>query len=92
MNVTLSPQSEQALRALVDSGRYSSADEALEEAIAALEELHRLDLLREALAVGEAQIERGEYDDWTPELGDQITREAQRLVRQGYQPDPDVRP
>ncbi|HEY8602005.1 MAG TPA: type II toxin-antitoxin system ParD family antitoxin [Thermomicrobiales bacterium] len=92
MNVTLSPQSEHLLRQMVDSGRYHSTAEVLEEALFVLDEQHRLEQLRAMVAVGEAEIERGEYDSWSPELSEQITQQARELAHKGHVPDADVCP
>jgi hypothetical protein len=48
----------------------------------------RLDRLRAAIAEGE----RGEGVPWTPELMDQLRREAEEMRRRGEKPDPDVCP
>lgn len=92
MNVTLSPQSERLLKQMVDSGRYHSTDEALEEALAVLDDQHRLEQIRAMVAVGEAEIERGEYDIWSPDLSEQITHEARQIAHKGHVPDADVCP
>ena len=81
MNVTLSPQSERLLRQMVDSGRYHGTAETLEEALTVLDEQHRVERLRAMVAVGESEIERGEYAIWSPELSEQITREARHVSR-----------
>ncbi len=92
MNVVLSPRSEQLVRQQLASGRYHDASEVLEEALFALDERERLEALQAAITIGEEQIERGAYVLYTPELREDIKREAGRMAREGRQPNPDVCP
>ena len=62
------------------------------EAARLLDEQDYVRDLREKLREAEEQIERGEYDLWTPELSKQILEEAKELYRLGIRPDPDVCP
>ena len=48
--------------------------------------------LRDSVADGIAAIERGEGIEPTPELMDELEREAEELHRQGKQPKPAVCP
>lgn len=78
---------------LVERGQYHDADEALRTAVALLKErTRRLEWLRNAIAETDAQIERGEFYVMTPELMDEIEREAEEMVRRGEMPSPDVCP
>lgn len=92
MNVLLSPQSEELIQQMVASGRYGSAGEVLEDALLALDEQHRLEQMRAALAIGDEEIERGDVVTYTPELFEQIMQNVTVLVREGQKPDPDVCP
>lgn len=92
MSIQLTPQLEDLINDKVASGRYHDATEVLSEALLALDEAERLVDLRAALAVGDAQAERGEYALWTPELRERIKREAQQMVSEGRKPHPDVCP
>jgi len=78
----------------VDSGRYHDAGEVIREALAALDERERGQQarLRELLAVGVAQMERGETEEYTPELRAKIRESARRRVWAGEAPSPDVCP
>jgi putative addiction module CopG family antidote len=76
----------------VDAGMYKDASEVLHQALQALEERDQLNRLRAALAVAEEQIERGEVVRWTPELREEIRREARDMARRGLEPHPDVCP
>jgi antitoxin ParD1/3/4 len=92
MNVTLSSRSEDLLKQIVDSGRYESADAALEDALLVLDEQIQHERLRAAVAIGDEEIERGEIVPYTPALFEEIKRNAARMAREGRSPDPDVCP
>jgi antitoxin ParD1/3/4 len=93
MNVTLPPELEAMVRERIDSGRYHDVGEVVREALRQLAERERrLDELHAALAIGEEQIARGEVVEWTPELRDQIWREAKAAAKAGKQPKADVVP
>ena len=77
MTVTLDPQLSALLRQKVDAGLYRSADAALREAVRLLDEHDRLQRLRALLAVGVEQADRGELIEYTPELLEEISREAE---------------
>lgn len=90
MNIQLSPHLEELIQEKVASGRYHDVNEMLSEALQALDDVERLEVLRAELAIGDAQIERGEYEEWTPELRARITAEARQLVAEGRTLNPDV--
>jgi antitoxin ParD1/3/4 len=92
MNVSLTPQLETMIRQRVESGRYNNASEVVREALRLLEDHERLQHLRSLLAVGLEQERRGELVDFTPELMNEIEREAEAAHRRGDLPDPDVCP
>ena len=92
MNVVLSQESEEVVKQLVGSGRYHDADQVIAEALLVLEEQERLMALRAAIAIGDEQIERGEVVLYTPELREEIKREALQMVREGRKPNRDVCP
>lgn len=92
MSVNLTPQVENLIRRKIAAGPYRSADEVIEEALPALDERDRLASLRAAIAVGDAQLARGEGIPYTPELMDEIEREAEEAYLRGDQPNPDVCP
>ena len=92
MNVMLSPHSTELIQQMVDSGRYQTADEVLEEALLALDDQLRLERLRAAIDIGDEQLERGEYELLTPELIEEMNQSAREKWRNGHQPDPDVCP
>ena len=92
MTVTLSPHAEAIIREKVDSGRYGSSDEVIEQALQDLDERERLERLQAMLQVGLNADDRGEVDEWTPELRERLHLEALERYRRGEQPDPDVLP
>ena len=81
--VQLTPRAEALLRKKVDDGRYSSIDEALDDAVQLLDARDRLERLRAAIDVADAQIARGEVYELTEELWYEIEREADEANRLG---------
>jgi putative addiction module CopG family antidote len=92
MQVHLSPEIESIIAALLETGDYQDQDDVIAEAIILLEEERKLRALRADLAEAEAEIARGDYDEWTPALRAQLQREARQMVAEGRKPDPDVCP
>jgi antitoxin ParD1/3/4 len=92
MSIQLTPQLEELIQEKMASGRYHDANEVLSEALHALDDLERLEALRAELAIGDAQIERGEYEEWTPELRARIADEARQIVAEGRTPNAVVFP
>ena len=80
------------IRQRVESGRYNNASEVVLEALRLLEEHEQVMHLRSLLAVGLEDERRGDLVDYTPELMDDIYREAGELFRRGVEPDPNVCP
>lgn len=78
MNVSLTPQLDQLVRAKVESGLYTSASEVVREALRLLDEQdrvrqQRLEELRAAIDVGLDQLDRGESSPWDK---DEFLRDA----------------
>ena len=92
MNIQLTPQLAAIIEDKVASGRYHDANEVLSDALVALDDAERLAELRATLAVGDEQAEREDYVLWTPELREEIRREARQMVEEGRKPNPDVCP
>lgn len=92
MNFSLTPRLEAMVREKVVSGRYSNSSEVVREALRLLEEQDKLTWPRAALAIGEADLARGDLVEWTPNLLAEIWREADEAFAAGEQPDPDVCP
>lgn len=92
MSVTLSPQLEDLIQQKVDAGLYSDPESVLREALRLLDEQdRRLQKLRAAIAEGD-EGDEGDDLSWSPELMEQLTREAEEMIRQGIEPDADVCP
>lgn len=92
MNVSLTPQLEAIIRKKVESGMYGNASEVVREAIRLLDRQDRLNKLRADLDEADAQIDRGEYYEESPEFWESLNSEAERMEREGIEPDPLVRP
>jgi putative addiction module CopG family antidote len=89
MPIQLTPEAEAIIQQKVRNGLYDNAEAAIETAVQLLEVHDRkLQRLREAIAEGE----KGEGVPWTPELMDQLRREADEMRHRGEKPDPDVCP
>jgi antitoxin ParD1/3/4 len=64
MNIVLKPEYEEFIQSQISRGKYSSVEEIIVEAIALLREREqRKEELRQKIAVGTAQIERGQVTD-----------------------------
>lgn len=92
MSVTLTPLAQAIIQQKIDTGHYTTADEVIEEALRALADRDRLARLKEAIAIGDAQLVRGEGIPYTSRLMDEIARDAHEAVRRGEQPSSDVIP
>ncbi|HET7092966.1 MAG TPA: type II toxin-antitoxin system ParD family antitoxin [Thermomicrobiales bacterium] len=92
MNVRLTPHLEALVRSKIESGRYSDVSEVFEEALRLLEARDRLERLRAAVAIGNAQFASGEFEEWSPELMDRLEREADENARLGLPIDDAVTP
>lgn len=90
MDLQLTPRSEEILRNKTASGLDPSA--VIEEALVLLDEQERLAALHVALAVGEAQRDRGERVPYTSDSLAMITSNARRKLREGRVPKTDVCP
>ena len=87
MEIHLSPDQEAFIRQAIASGRYQSADDAVRDALARWEENERTRMeLMAALDQAEADLEAGQYAEYTvetlPKLADELKREARALRKQ----------
>jgi len=83
VTLTLPPELEAIVRARVESGRYADDIAVVDEALRLLEERDKLEHLRALLDEADAAIARGEVEDWTPGLFEQLKREADDANRDG---------
>ena len=91
MTITLEASTEAVIQRKIADGLYSDADEVIREALRLLEEHDRLKALRAKLAVAEEQADRGDGRPLTPELWEEIQRNALKAAA-GHRPNPDVFP
>lgn len=87
VTIQLTPRSAALLRQKVNDGRYASIDE---DAVQLLDARDRLERLRAAIDVADAQIARGEVYELTDKLWDEIEREADEANRLGVPIDADA--
>jgi antitoxin ParD1/3/4 len=93
MSVTLDPQIEARIRTLIETGRYPDANTVVNDALRVLESRDRqIDELRAKIQIGIDEADRGELDEWTPELRARIRQSAHEVALRGETPDPDVVP
>jgi len=94
MHVNLSPEMEGYIKEKVGSGFYSNATEVIRDAIRRMQsEEARLLAFRTAVDLGNAQIEKGQGIAYTPEVSQDILREARARAKSGKPvTNPDVLP
>ncbi|MGB3652785.1 MAG: type II toxin-antitoxin system ParD family antitoxin [Rivularia sp. (in: cyanobacteria)] len=77
MNIQLKPEHEQFIQAQMASGRFTNADDVINEAFKLLEERERrLEELRQKIAVGTEQIAQGRVTD-----GEVVFERLQEKIR-----------
>lgn len=82
MAIDLRPDIESAIMEKVDSGSYPDADAVVRAAMRLLEE----EEFRARIADAVASLDRGEGVELTPQVWDEIEREADEMLRRGEQP------
>lgn len=89
----LTSHDEELAQQIIATGRFSDVAQVVSVALHQLDERERgLDNLRAAIAVGLEAIERGDVIEWTPELADEIWKEAAEAAERDEQPKADVCP
>lgn len=92
MSITIAePSVEERIRKHVDSGRFADEVQVVTEALDAMEivergraeEEEKVEELRALIAEADAELERGEYVEWTPTLMSEILAEALEANRRG---------
>ena len=83
MNNWLDDRSESLIRQRVASGRYADEAAVVRAALDLLEEHDRIQALRDEIQIGLDQIARGEVVEFTPELLDQLSDEAEQNALSG---------
>lgn len=93
MAMQIPPDIETRIQQKVAEGFFSDADEVIREAMRLLDQQERqLEAFRAKLQIGLDQLDRGEYAVFTPELVEEMRREADERFRRGARPKPDVVP
>jgi antitoxin ParD1/3/4 len=91
--ITLPADVEASIREKVERGDYADAGEVVREALRFLDDRDRqLAELRAKLQPAIDQLDRGDGIPFTPQLMEEIRREAAERFRRGEQPNPDVCP
>jgi predicted transcriptional regulator len=90
--ITLSPETQTRIHELVEEFDYDGPEAVVDEALRVLEERDKLRRLRELIAVGDAQAERGEVILWTPDFMDRLLRQSAENVRLGKPIKDEVKP
>lgn len=91
MVVQLSPRIEAEIERLVASGQYADAGEVIDEGVRLLAEREHARFLQLRALVREG-FESGEAVELTPEVMDEIEREAEAADQRGETPSPHVCP
>jgi antitoxin ParD1/3/4 len=93
MVIHVTPEIEADIRQRVERGEYADESEVLREALRMLNvRERRVQEIRASIEEGLAELERGEGIELTPEVMEEISREADELIRLGVLPKPDVCP
>lgn len=93
MVVEVSPQIEEKIAKLVETGSLANSTEVVDRAVELLaEEVEKLDWLRRELAIGEEQELRGEYRQLTRERFEELKLRAREQVKSEDRMSDAVRP
>lgn len=92
MPIQLPVSIEETIHRKVATGRYHDAAEVVAEALRLLDEREQIERLRGALAIAQEQARHGQVYELTPELLEQIRREADEADRLGLPISDDVKP
>jgi antitoxin ParD1/3/4 len=94
MNIVFPPIDESYIKAKIDDGYYSNATELVRDAVRRLREIddNKYSRLVAALELGEQAVREGRTEAYTPQLLDQIEKDARKKAARGERPNPDVCP
>jgi antitoxin ParD1/3/4 len=93
MNCNFPAVDETYIKQKVESGFYSNATELGRDAVRRMREAdEQRQAFLVAMQTGDEQIAHGEYRVYTPQLFEEIKRNARDKVKRGHQPNPDVLP
>ncbi len=93
MHVNLSDEMSAYIKSKVSSGFYGNATEVIRDAVRRMQaDEERRNAFQTAIAVGEAELDRGEGIPYSDALMHEIWEEALALADSGEPIDPDVLP
>ena len=93
MHINLSPEMESYIKGKVNSGFYGNATEVIRDAIRRMQaDEERRAAFRAAVAVGDAELDRGESIDYNKAVLEEITSDALKDMNSEKPIDPDVCP
>ena len=92
MNVKLTPESATRVQARVKTGQYDAPARVVEAALRLLDDHERLNRLRAEVAIGAAQLARGEGGRYSEDLMERLKVESVENARRGKPTKDVVRP
>jgi antitoxin ParD1/3/4 len=94
MNVMFPPVDESYIKAKIEDGFYSNATELVRDAVRRLREHddQKYNHLMAALEVGEQAVREGRIRPYSPQVFEEIKRDARQHAAEGRKPNPDVCP
>jgi antitoxin ParD1/3/4 len=93
MHVNFPEAMENYIKEKVSGGFYGNATEVIRDAVRRMQdEERRKAAFMAAVAVGEAQLDRGESEEYTPELAEKILKDATGALHIDKEIKPDVLP
>jgi antitoxin ParD1/3/4 len=92
MNVNLGEHYETLIKEQIASGRFLSASEVVRAALRQFENDAKIERVRAAIALGDADIAAGDVYKWTESSMEELTSEAREASRLGLPIEPDVLP
>lgn len=86
MNITIPNHIQTWIDREIEAGRFASEEQVIVEALERMADERRIDpdVLQELIAEPLAQIQRGEGEEWTPELRRHIKEQAVRNAEAGH--------
>jgi antitoxin ParD1/3/4 len=91
MHINLSPEMEGYIKAKVGTGFYGNATEVIRDAIRRMQASEQqIAAFQAAVAKGDAELDRGEGAEFTPELVTSMTQNALKDMHTGKAIDPEV--
>ena len=93
MHVNLSPEMETFIKGKVAAGFYGNATEVVRDAMRRMQtEEERRTAFRAAVEAGDAELDRGEGKEYTPQTMAQIAERARKAIGSKEPMNPDVLP